>query len=501
MNYNFSFQKVKTNTMKWLCLLALVICTSCKNELSQSTNTYILENTSVIDVANGQIKPNQTVIIEGNRISQLGQIDPINYPDQTTKIECKGMFLIPGLWDMHVHTQDPKLYSKLYIANGITGIRDMGGNDPHTRAALSDEFKNIAQWREGILKGELLGPRVIAARSIIDGPPGFWPALKVVSNEKEGVAAVQEDKQAGADFIKVYSLLPKGEFKAVAEEAQKQGLEVCGHLSEYVEIEEALEAGQRSIEHFSEGRYLVLASSHSSNLGSRYLNIWVTDADLKESWQNWLGLLVEAANNYDTTKSKSLTQHLANSECWQVPTWRLLRNELLDPTVPPKDESIENYMPQSVKKMWAAHPLNSGLKEDKELSSLANQILPTMRSLINEMRKANVHFMAGSDSGNPDLVPGFALHDELYDLVNDAGFSPLQALQMSTLGPAEFLGMTNEIGTIEEGKIADIVILRANPLEDIGNTQKIEAVIVDGKYLNRSELDSLLEDVYNTVKY
>ncbi|HMB61435.1 MAG TPA: hypothetical protein VKN36_00080, partial [Eudoraea sp.] len=177
----------------------------------------VISNINVIDVKEGKVIHNQDVVIDRNQIIDIQDHDDHKY--QTDQlINGGGNYLIPGFWDMHVHTQDPDLYSKLYIANGITGIRDMGGNDPFTRAALSDDFKNIAQWREDILKGELLGPRVIAARSIIDGPPGFWPALKVVSNEKEAIATVQADKQAGADFIKVYSLLREREFKAVAEE-------------------------------------------------------------------------------------------------------------------------------------------------------------------------------------------------------------------------------------------------------------------------------------------
>ena len=486
-------------TGKWLFILLSVLFIGCNKKPSWTNNSYVLEHASIIDVSNGKIMTDQIVIIEGNKITQIGQIDSINYPDPPIKIDCDGMFLIPGLWDMHVHTQDPYLYSKLYIANGITGIRDMGGNDPGTKAALSDDFKNVAQWRQRISGGELLGPRVIAARSIIDGPPGFWPGLKVVSNIKEAVQAVKDDKQAGADFIKVYSLLQEREFKAVAVEAQDQGLEVAGHLSEYVSIEDALQAGQRTIEHFSEGRYLVLTSSNSEEIGVRYLSALTTVADLKETWHGWLTLLVEAASNHDTVKGKKLVQLLANSKSWQVPTWRNLRNSFLDPNVPKPDKSMEDYVPLKVKKMWAAHPLNSGLKDDSQLSDLAHEILPTMRDLLAEMREADVHFMAGSDSGNPDLVPGFALHTELHDLVADAGFSPLEALQMSTLRPAEFLGKTDELGTIEEGKIADMVILRANPLENINNTREIEAVFVNGEYLNRGKLDSLLNDVYNVV--
>ena len=484
------------NYINWLYSFILLSFIGCINKVEQDSRSYVLQHASLINVINGEIKTDQTVIIEGNSISRIGLIDSMNYPDRAIIVDCNGFYLIPGLWDMHVHTQDPNLYSNLYIANGITGIRDMGGNDPDTKAALSYDFSKIAKWRERIINGELLGPRVIAARSIIDGPPGFWPGLKVVSNEKEAIVAVQKDKQAGADFIKVYSLLQPSEFKVVAAEAHKQGLEVSGHLSEYVSIEDALEAGQRTIEHFSEGRYLIIACSNSTDLGNRYLNAWVTDTDLKESWHNWLTLLAEAANNLDTLKSKDLIQLLANSESWQVPTWRLLRNELLDPSVPRPAKSTENYLPLKVKKMWAAHPLNSGLREDKELSTLANKILPTMRHLITEMKNANVHFMVGSDSGNPDLIPGFALHDELSDLVEDAGFSPLQALQMSTIRPAEFLGLENERGTLDEGKVADIVILRKNPLEDINNIREIETVIVEGKYLNRTKLDSLLMNVF-----
>jgi imidazolonepropionase-like amidohydrolase len=494
-----SARAVLLTALAALCMFPSFAKTADLRPAPQCTMSLAIEHIAIIDVMSGSVRGDQNVIVQDQVIKAIGSSDSLQPPNGATRVDGRGQFLIPGLWEMHVHTQDPDLYSRLYIANGITGIRDMGGDDPQTGAALSDDFTKIRRWRERIANGDILGPRVVAARSIIDGPPGFWPGLKIVTTAEEARDLVREDKRAGADFIKVYSLLRSAAFQAVTDEARRQGLEVYGHLSELVEVEDAIRAGQRTIEHFSEGRYLVVTSSVGSDIEERYRASFTSGADLDESWRNRLTILREAVNSHEPAKGEQLVRLLAHSECWQVPTWRMLRRELLDPAVGAPSAAPESYVPPDVRRMWASHPLKCGLADDAELVALAKPAYLKLRELVGAMRTANVRFLAGSDSGNPVLVPGFALHEELADLLEDAGFSPLEALQMATIRPAEFMGRLAESGTVSEGKHADLVLLRKNPLDDIRNSRAIEAVIVDGTYVGRVELDVLLAEVRRAV--
>lgn len=477
-----------------LALGAVIGACADRTEMPQSSTTLVLMGTSIVDVASGSVRHDQTIVVRGDRIVAIGQSNAIQVPEGATRVDAREAVAIPGLWDMHVHTQYPDLYSLLYIANGVTGVRDMGGDDPDLRGPSSAGFTDIQRWRERISNGELPGPQVIAARSIIDGPPGFWPFNRVVMSERQARELVREEKAAGSDFVKVYSGLRAPEFRVVIDEARQQGLEVHGHLSEFVGVADAIRAGQRTIEHFSEGRYLIVTASGGTEIAERY-QATITSF----TWLAWLTIVKEAAETHDSRKAEELVSLLASSSSWQVPTWRQLRYEFLDGNLSQRVLTLDEYVPEAVRQMWADHPV-SGLDNDPELVALGQPPLRKLRELLDTMRRGNVRFLAGSDSGNPGLVPGFALHQELTDLVEEAGFTTLEALQMATLRPAEFLGELDQLGTIEVGKRADIVLLRANPLEDIRNTREIEAVIVRGEYMDRSRLDSLLVQVRRSIE-
>jgi hypothetical protein len=380
----------------------------------------------------------------------------------------------------------------------------MGGDDPDTKASISTSFPDIQRWRESISKRVLVGPQVIAARSIIDGPPGIWPGLRVVTNEQQARELVRAEKAAGSDFVKVYDLLRAPEFRALTGEARRQGLEVHGHLSAFVDVADAIRAGQRTIEHFAEGRYLVITSK-GTDIAERYQDLFVSmpvslTLEPSQIWRSWLTILKEAVESHDDGKAEELVRLRATSDSWQVLTWRVHRTMFLDSHLRKGDETLAKYVPAAVRQMWARHPYRSGIADDPELVALGDSVRWKDRELLNRMRKGRVRFLAGSDSGNPDLVPGFALHEELADLVDDAGFTPLEALQMATLRPAEFLGQLNQLGTIEAGKYADIVLLRANPLDDIRNTRAIEGVVVRGDYINRLKLNQMLGEVEAAIK-
>lgn len=200
---------------------------------------------TVIDATGAEAAPDQTVIIKGDRISSMGKTGEVAIPNDASTVDASGKFLIPGLWDMHVHTLQegrPELFFPLFIASGVTGVRDMG-SPPH-------ELRGIRRLREQIEEGKLLGPRIVAAGPLVDGPSPMFPELSIaVASETEARQVVNDLTSGGADFIKVYSLLTRDSYFAVADEARRRDIPFAGHGPESVSAAEASDAGQGSIEH------------------------------------------------------------------------------------------------------------------------------------------------------------------------------------------------------------------------------------------------------------
>ena len=220
-----------------LCgLPGLLLLTSLLGAQTRSTNVIVIRHVTVIDTAGGPEEPDRTVIITGDRISGISKSNEATMPAGAKVVDATGKFLIPGLWDMHVHP-DGKGYLQLFIANGVTGIRIMWG-DPVDY-----------EWRKQIEAGQLIGPRMSIASAIIDGPKPFWPGSIAVSNETQARQSVDDAKQDGADFVKVYQFLPREEYLAIASEAKKQGISFVGHVPISISAQEASEAGQKSFEH------------------------------------------------------------------------------------------------------------------------------------------------------------------------------------------------------------------------------------------------------------
>lgn len=191
----------------------------------------VLTRATVIDVTGGPARPNYTVVIASGRIIAMGDSAGLPVPQDAQVVDTTGKFLIPGLWDMHVHLEDEKEYLPLFIANGVTGVRVMWGLPMHH------------EWRRAIEAGQLLGPHMLIASAIVDGPVPFWPDSISVANETQARQAVIQAKQDGADFVKVYSLLPRDLYFAIADESRKQGIPFEGHVPDSISAEEASQAG------------------------------------------------------------------------------------------------------------------------------------------------------------------------------------------------------------------------------------------------------------------
>jgi Amidohydrolase family len=453
-----------------------------------ATNVLAIAHATVIDATGAVARPDCTVVVTGDRITAIGKSRTLTPPANATVIDATGKFLIPGLWDMHVHWYDPD-YLPLFLANGVTGARIMWGYPEHH------------EWRRKIENGSLLGPRLYIASTLVDGPKPIWPSSYTASNAAEGRQAVFQAKRDEADFVKVYSLLPRDAYFAIADEARKQNIPFAGHVPIAVTAEEASAAGQKSIEHLI--GLLAACSSREDEL-HQFAQESLTqflDTNQSNATSGRLAMLAYfrretqlGLDAYDTNKAAEVFAEFKKNGTWQCPTLTVVRlipyggdpSYLSDPRL--------KYMPADLRNQWTSTNNGRFAVKPPEVVAFGNRFFRKELELVGAMQCAGVGILAGTDTGNPFCFPGFSLHDELGLLVQ-AGLTPMQALQAATINPARFMGRERELGTVETGKLADLVLLDANPLADIANTKKINAVVYNGRLYPKSALDEMLAKV------
>ena len=393
-------------------------------------------------------------------------------PKGARVVAGKGKFLIPGLWDMHIHTffgdwvpGGREVTLPLFVANGVTGVRDMGS-----------DLEPILAARRDVASGALLGPRMIISGPMLDGPKSQFPAAIAISTPEEGRRAVIMLKGRGVDFIKIQSYVPREAYFAIADECRKQKIAFEGHVPDAIRASEAADAGQRSFEH------LIGVFEGSSTV----------EDDLMKGPKGPARFL----DTYDAAHEAALVQLLAQKQVWQCPTLYWERGQWLVDAIDVSKDPDAKYAPASWReKSWPK--FTAGIIKDLDTDPLPvrEKFVTHELGIVKRLQTAGVPFLAGTDTpAGVDVLPGFSLHQEMQRFV-DAGFTPTEALQTATINPAKFLGRQADFGTVEKGKIADLVLLDANPLEDIRNTHRIAAVFADGRYLPREKLDGILSGV------
>src|SRR6266478_4313890 len=472
--------------MKTIARLSLILFCSPLLPAQQRTSgsqVLVFTHVTVIDATGAVAKPDMTLVIRDGRIAELGRSGKIRPPKGAQVVDASGKFLIPGLWDMHVHEWNKEAFFPLFIANGVTGVRDMFSPLPP-----------IKQWRAEVAAGTTIGPQVAAAAGIIlDGPnPGCAPCSIAVGNAAEGRKAVLTVKEMGADFIKVYSMLPRDAYFAIADEAKRQNMVFAGHVPEFVSAGEASDAGQKSIEHLT--GVLVACSAKEEELRKE------NEARLRADGFRGDTITLEqsrALDSFDAKQAAALFARFKRNGTWMCPTLSVLRAQAFIGDADFRNDLRLKYIQNFLKKQfWEdAYGFSSRTAED---NARARRVFQKQIEVVGMMKRAGVYFIAGSDTANPYVFPGFSLHDELALLVQ-AGFTPMEALQAATRDPARYLGRLDSAGTIEKGKIADLVLVDANPLAEIGNTRKVNAVVVGGRLITRPELDKMLADVVSLV--
>jgi hypothetical protein len=401
-------------------------------------------------------------------------------------IDGRGKFLIPGLWDMHVHGfvyVFSDFAGPLMIANGVTGARDMGYY-----------IDTTLRWKADILAGREIGPRLVVGVRV-DGPINQARFVAHVVSDEDGVRAVdtlahKKDGSPRADFIKTYSWIPRAAYFGIAREAKKLGVTFAGHSPYSVSVVEASNAGQSSIEH--EDDLMRACSSRDSVLRAIFGD--TATANAPDQLQIIRDQARRLRDSHDPARCRVVIATLARNHTWVTPTLVVYQPYAHAFDSAATHPEWAKYVPGLVQGGW--------MRRAAGVSPADSMVVRSYFSFdrTRDLRDAGVKLLAGTDMPQAFVYPGFSLHDELELLVR-AGLTPLEALRTATYNPAEFLGALDSLGTVAKGKLADLVLLEANPLSDIRNTRRIAVVIANGRVFDGAARAELLKHVEIALKH
>lgn len=428
-----------------------------------------IESVAVVDVVRSKLISPRTVLIVDGRIAAIEEPGTATIPPAAVRVESRGRYLIPGLVDMHVHLfnnftrRPPNEWAfPLFIANGVTAVREMS-----TEPA---QMEVVERWRTKVASGELVAPRVLAAGIAVGTEP-------VETTRRQ----VREAKAAGADFVKVFSEVREPLWRAILDKARAQRMPVCGHIPGEVSVLAAAAAGQRSAEHLMQV-YEACSAKEKQFLGARKGLDGKEIVKLRDAQER------EVLESFDQLVCDRTSAALAKTDQVQVPTLVLSHFELPGSPANFRDDPRWRYLRRDEQARWERYLAERTIADEK----LAALRLDVSRQIVKTLHAARVPILAGTDAPMPLVYPGFALHKEL-ELLVESGLTPADALRAATIGPAEFLGLSKNGGSITVGKRADLVLLDDNPLLQISNTRRIRAVVLDGRLFQRADLDALLD--------
>ena len=448
-----------------------------------------ITDVTVIDVTRGASVAGQTVVIHGDRIVAVGASSRVTPPAGAQVLDGRGKFLIPGLWDFHVHATGPvfeDLFQPLLVANGVTAVRDMWGQIPAARAA-----------RAKVARGELVGPRSVVAGNIVDGTPPIWPGSTGVATPEDARRIVDSIAAAGGAFIKVYSRLDPEVYRAIAQHAKARGMSFAGHIPTLVDAREASDLGQRTVEHLT--NLLTDCSRDRDPLRAEVAAAVASPKRWDSAGMVQRGQAARVLASYDPGRCRELARRFKANGTVMVPTMTVLRSvAYLDDSTLRNDARLK-YLPSWYSDRWDPRQDFRFRMLTADDWALRKRAHTRQLEIIRLFRQEGVTFLPGTDLANPYLYPGFSLHDELANFVS-IGYSPAEALRAATLGPAEFFRATDSLGTVETGKLADLVLLDADPLADIRNTTRIATVLASGRVYDRAGLDALLAEAEKRAK-
>ncbi len=470
---------------------ALLFLASACRKAPEISGDILIRNISVIDLASGEVLPGRSVLLEKDRIRHISDASAeakVSYAARV-RIDGTGRYIIPGLWDMHAHPDDPEVWRMqpteearntllpLFVVHGVTGIRDMGG-----------DIGLVKRWRAAYEKGDLLAPQIYAGGPLLDGPNPMWDGSVGIAGP-EAVKSVGDSLRAlGVDFLKVYSLLPRETYMALSDYANETGFPMAGHVPYTVLPSEAARTGMKSQEHLLE----ILRECADPPPRALLDSLEALGDPIGRS----NGLNAFRLATYKEARADSLFALFRDLGTWHCPTLSMWKKNAWYESELEKDRPLLDYLPPYLQAYWTPEVNDHLRNRDRaDYIQTKQRLYSRYLQMVGRMQELGVPLLAGTDMGaNPLCHPGMGVHNELEAFV-EAGLTPLEALRTATLNPALFFGIEADYGTVEAGKKADLVVLEGNPLESIGNTRTIAYVVRDGRLLDAARLEAIRQEI------
>ena len=446
-------------------------------EFPSDESCRVFVNADLLTMAGDEVEaptPGQDVLVCGTRIRAVGATGSLTIPEGAAEVDAAGKVMMPGLVDGHVHLFAP-LDLQLNLVWGVTTVRNLFGN-PMSLGL-----------RESTAAGRLWGPRIVTAGPIVDGDPAVWPGSAAVATAEAARASVEQQVEAGYDFIKVYSLLDPEPFRAAIDAAKEAGLPVGGHVPSSVPLRDAVAAGMDFIEHLT-GFLPALQREDSA---------WARMTVEERRAENRYRAIALQVDGFDSGKLSEVAGWMVEHDVWNIPTFIVI--ERITASLEQKQEWLASHPQMStvsgaIRNFW--NPSSDFRLQDVSAEDLAarNRSAALHLPIVKALHDAGAELMLGTDTPNPFVFPGYSVHEELQRFV-DAGLSPWQALRTATVQPARFFGEEDSSGRIAAGFTADLLLLDANPLEDIANSKKVAGVVSRGRWLDAEALRAMEDRV------
>ena len=460
--------------LAYLLLLAPLALAACDGPAPPATTAFV--DVTVLPMDGPRTLPHHTVVVDGPHIVALGPVAEVTVPDGARVVAGDGLFLMPGLVDMHVHNWLEQDHA-LFLRWGVTTIRNMSGRSEHRR------------WRSEIDAGKRLGPAIYTAGPVLDGDPPVRPDSVALATEESALDAVVRQEDAGWDFVKVYSVLRPDVFRTVLSAAREMNLHVTGHVPLAVPLADAFAWGLGGVEHLS--GYRLAMQEDGSPLTQLDYDGW------RALPRDELARLVR--RHLDPAKLDAVVELTCKHGVVNTPT--LITGERLiaspDELAALGQNELMRYVAPFLRAMWDPERTVGVLSDDERLTLVEGQ--EWHRRLVVALDAAGCGVLLGTDTPGPFSLPGRSAHEEL-ELLVEAGLSPAAALAAGTVRAADVVLATESARAIAFGRVvvgarADLLLLQADPLDDIANTRRIRGVMTQGRYLPRDELEALAEDV------
>lgn len=457
------------------------------------TQGLVLDGVTIVDTHTGKLTQGMAIAIDGGKITRIARARDIKASGSAQSVDARGKFVVPGYLDMHAHplnSSDVTGSLTLMLANGITGYRQMSGTP-----------EQLENRRQGKYAASADTPELLVT-------PGTILTRENAGSPEAAVAEIRKQKAEGADFIKVIDVDPPTFFAAL-KEAKRLGLPFVGHLPPTVDVAQASRAGMHSIEHLGPRDSILLGCSTDEAALRREIAQTPVQAPPLLAGPAMAALIERALANpimmtrpaefaryqriidtYSEAKCRKLAALFVAEDTWQAPTLIRLRTMEFGDDPQYRDDAKLKYLPAATRQLWGELAQQFPSRISPESREILTKFFALQLKLVKLFEKSGVKMMAGDDLGGIWVVPGFGLHQE-FDLLAQAGLTPLEILQMTTLNGAKFLGREKTMGSVARGKVADLVLLDANPVADVGNLHRISAVVRRGTYYSTAALTEM----------